>query len=1425
MKKLLPIILIFLYIAIVLVARPTIVHAQSAVQGPTDSRWVIDPEVTFIGKNARRSGDFLDWTLENYNWVCVKQISAGAGNIQCDDSNNPIEKYWSLIVLYIVVPMLFLVILATSIVIIITRGKSLTVMRFIPRFIAVILLIVFSYSLLQFFYQFTDLIQGFFLRSDINQPCPPNCISDKDLLYVGWDYNNFVGLRLLGDQYAESAFISLLLTKLTALTYFVMVFLLLVRKIILWFFIIVSPIFPILLLYYPVRNTGKIWIGEFFRWLLYAPLFAIFLNGLVYLWRNQIPLVFTNPNIGNAADIEYPTAVNILLGGPRQQVTPTNSVNLVETFALYVVSLIMLWIVILLPWILLQIFLDYAQNFAPGDTAVMKTLVNLASKSGGGGPATPQSPSQGGAAISLPFTKKFSIPPGLKPGPTGAAKEINVEGATLNANFAQPVTLSNSAGVSVGVTAQVMNVANLQLPTMRDIARFDVAMTSNDVSKQADVSRFSEQLVKISNPVVVTNTVERDRVTEVREKIVTQSKQGNPAATAVLNAANASTNNATNVSNQKVKDVLQKIANPSLASSTDKQKMNELHSMLKSDNSQLSKAVLSVNEKTSDSEVQKIKEQLGQSNVSKAVISAISSSASTTNTASVSTQNMKDVLQQIANPSLAAPADRQKMTDLHTSLKSENSQIATAILSVNEKTSDSEVQKIKEQLGQSNISKEVISAISSSASTTNTASISTQNMKDVLQQIANPSLAAPADRQKMTDLHTSLKSENSQIATAILSVNEKTSDKEVQKIKDQLNQATTTKVSKAVSSAIIETAKASTQMQTTIKQIANPDLTTKGTDKDRVEKLRGTLEKASKEGNQLASSILSVSSKTSTSEIEALQERIQQAQDKGEPLAAEFASVASTTNVTTLPMVNKLQNVRKEDFQAVKDMWKQNYQNLEIPVGMAGSRSDWMKEDISSIDQTVALLSSPDQDKVQQGMDQVSNILPFLLVGGFSQTEIINYLKAKQEAAKEVAQQVTTEEEDKVSISTKSTHAEQTMAATMTEENTDTVNTNNTNSTINTSNTFNTNNTSSANRGSDSTSESEEESPLQNVNFSTMKTINQPSTNVSNDTSEATNSTVNTSNAGSSSNASNDTSEATNSTVNTSNAGSSSNASNDTSEATNSTVNTSNVASSSNVSNDTNITTNSSVNNSNAGSSSSDIFSMTNLEKPKIIDIAKFETGRLKKDKVEAERFEKMRGVLKKIANPSSFASDPDHAKFETLRKKLADDKEKGDISAANVLTAASSTGEQKDVKAVDIPEGQELSSDQYEEVKKLWIENYKTLPVPEGYSSDTSGRIEWIKKDSEESQQTFDLLKSSDTGKKDEGLKKIGNILPFLLLGGFSYNEMTGYLQAKIDAAKESVQSINEEESTKVTVTNEAKESDNAVMQDTLEDDSEKDK
>lgn len=818
--------------------------SSSSSSSASSAKWVIDPNVTFIGKNARRSGLLLDWAIKNYNWVCVKRVSDRA----CDDSNNPIEKYWQQVVVYIVVPMLFVVILATSIVIIITRGKSLTIMRFLPRFVAVILLIVFSYSLLQFFYVFSDMIQGFFLRSDMTKPCPPDCISQSDLLYVGWEYQTFVGLRLLGDPNAESAFMSLLLTKLTAFTYYVMILILLLRKIILWFFIIVSPIFPILLLFYPVRNTGKIWIGEFFRWLLYGPLFAVFLNGLVYLWKNKIPLSFDNPGIGK--DIVFPTAVNILLGGPRQYVTPTNSVNLTETFALYLVSLLMLWAVIIVPWILLQIFLDYAANFAPGDTAVMKTLVNMANTRqvtppGGGGSSPAPTPPGEGAAISLPFAKKFSVPISLQP--TGSAKEMSPQAAALTRSLAPNVTANNEA----------LQAANMKLPTMRDIAKFDAALASNDMARSQEMSNLTQALQRVSTSGGVGSSA--------RNNIMQQSRKGNIMASSILNAANNSNRGIANVSNQKVKTMLQQMADPSKATGVNKENMTKLNQML-------------------------LKESKNTSNATK-----------------------------------------------------------------------------------------------------------------------------------------------SQLANSILSVNEKTSDKEISQIKNQLSQTAKTQMSSQVTSAINQSAQSSNQIQGVIKQMANPNAVVKTSDRQQVFKVKGSLEKASREGNDLAKSILAVSDKTSVEDIEKLQQRIEEAKEKGEPIAAEVAALAEQTN-TNLPMVNRVQTVSKEDYQAVRDMWKQNYQNLAVPDGMEGNRSEWIKDDIENIDKTVALLSSQDQAKVQAGMDQVSNLLPFLLMGGFSQTEIISYLKAKQDAAKDVSQILAQDEENKVAVGTHHAVAEGHLAATLEDE-------------------------------------------------------------------------------------------------------------------------------------------------------------------------------------------------------------------------------------------------------------------------------------------------------------------------------------------------------------------------------------------------------
>lgn len=521
------------------------VHAQISQESTSSADFVKDQEVTFIGKTATRANDFLKWTLseENYRWIT---LPASGGQ-------DPIQAFWSQ-VRNIVFAILALFVLGAAFVMIITRGQNLTVMRFIPLFIMIIILIYFSYATIRFFYQATDVVQGFFLAvPSVDDPSITKNIGPEDLLYIAFDYQNFIGYRIPGIEYDESAFISLLLVKLTAITYYVMTGILLIRKIILWFFLIVSPVFPLLLFFRPVRNTAKIWVGEFFRWLLYAPLFAIFLHGLVNVWRSGIPMFFDFSKVGGQQI--YPTAINILLGGPGQKIDINNSVNLSDTFALYVVALLMLWVVILLPFLLLQIFLDYLSGISISENSVIKKITNNSwfNRAYGGNnpspgqPPQPDKPAPFGLARTLPFLNKrtMQIPTARQ---SSTFERVSSNERISNSNIrSSDVSSSRTASTlervsssnlqSVRETKDVLRLANLSIPKMRDIARYETSMTKHDTVSKSEVNRFHETLEKISKPTTVTATTDREKFTTIKEKLVNQQKQGDKLADNVLTAS------------------------------------------------------------------------------------------------------------------------------------------------------------------------------------------------------------------------------------------------------------------------------------------------------------------------------------------------------------------------------------------------------------------------------------------------------------------------------------------------------------------------------------------------------------------------------------------------------------------------------------------------------------------------------------------------------------------------------------------------------------------------------------------------------------------------------------------------------------------------------------------------------------------------
>ena len=100
--------------------------------------------------------------------------------------------------------------------------------------------------------------------------------------------------------------------------------------------------------------------------------------------------------------------------------------------------------------------------------------------------------------------------------------------------------------------------------------------------------------------------------------------------------------------------------------------------------------------------------------------------------------------------------------------------------------------------------------------------------------------------------------------------------------------------------------------------------------------------------------------------------------------------------------------------------------------GRPQDKKTWLKQEIRKIPEVIDLLLSGDPEKVKKGKEMVNKILPFLLLGGFSLAEIVAYLKAKLEAAKQVMNevlQVEQDEDSKVKVETKKQAVPKAMSA------------------------------------------------------------------------------------------------------------------------------------------------------------------------------------------------------------------------------------------------------------------------------------------------------------------------------------------------------------------------------------------------------------
>lgn len=512
MKRFLPVLFLLLILRFVLatpalaqqppviVLTPTVTPAVA----PGTESWQFDAEVTEVGKRAERARQFISWVL----------------------SHKPINNHvvfmnlWK-VTLGVTLALTLVVVAIMGLGLIIARKQDISLkVDVVPILVQVALILlyaIFSYVIVLGLIQITEQIMSFFVTFLGGEKLFSIFFSADPTGDQG--YITFVGQRNFDPLVNESAKTSLFLINLSSFTYFAMGIMIIIREIVLWFLLILAPILALLMPFRFIRNVGWIWIGVFFQWAFYGPLFGIFLWALTKIWETGLPYSFNFSRITGDNGVIYPLAINILYGGPQQvdnglgqalsHVAPINSSSYVDTFVEYVISLIMLWIVIILPWWLLRIFRDYCCD---GIYAMKNILMNMMGQ--GQRPGEP--------------------PPGLSSSlkqQLGAALNQNKQ-AYQQQSMRQEAVIRREENIKNVKTEEISRRMDVQVNKLSDIAKLE---TQSDRRSSAN-----SNLQYLKNPLSAQNRDQQSEFSRLKTELSTRAASGDLNAKRLLEVTSSS---------------------------------------------------------------------------------------------------------------------------------------------------------------------------------------------------------------------------------------------------------------------------------------------------------------------------------------------------------------------------------------------------------------------------------------------------------------------------------------------------------------------------------------------------------------------------------------------------------------------------------------------------------------------------------------------------------------------------------------------------------------------------------------------------------------------------------------------------------------------------------------------------------------------
>lgn len=497
--------------------------------------WIEDPAVTAQGKANERARQFIYWAVNN----------------RAVDDHPVLKEIWSTTSS---VAFFFVVIVAAlfGLGMIVSRrtnfNLNLAVWPTLIRIGLMMLYIALSASIVLLLIQLSEILMRFFIDNlggkDLFNIYFTNSGSGGALGNSERNYTDFIGCRDLNLRVQESIDTKFFLYKLTNITYYMMGVMIILRKVLLWFMLFVAPFLALLMPFVFIRNIGWIWIGVFFQWLMYGPLFALFLGALSRVWKAGIPFTFdfsrvvssdkfaaaTNPLIGYT----YPTAMNILYGGPAQinarQLSALNSGSYVDTFTEYIITLIMLWAVTFFPWWLLRIFRDYCCD---GIYAMKNVLFAMYDEMRGGGKS----------------------PTGPKP--TFDLKQVLKVPTKVEIDTKNTIKISSREQIQKASTADLSRTLDIRVSKLTDIARME--------ANQTRASAVQKNLAFLANPVKATTSAERQQFMNMRTELFNRAIKEDGVARTLLSSTSTSSTEREKVRTELVKDISKTVVNASSA--------------------------------------------------------------------------------------------------------------------------------------------------------------------------------------------------------------------------------------------------------------------------------------------------------------------------------------------------------------------------------------------------------------------------------------------------------------------------------------------------------------------------------------------------------------------------------------------------------------------------------------------------------------------------------------------------------------------------------------------------------------------------------------------------------------------------------------------------------------------------------------------